>query len=88
MAAKKPKGKTENRLLILLAEKATREGRGVITLREVGRDTGIDVSTLSDWSKNNVKKYDADKVALLCEYLQCSISELLVYIPQSARKSK
>ena len=88
MVAKTPHGKIENRLLVRLAEKGTREGRGIIPLREVGRITGIDASTLSDWSKNAVKKYDADKLALLCEYLQCQISDLLVYIAALSEPEK
>ena len=71
-------GKVYNRFKILLAEKEIAEGRK-IPYDEIKEVTGIASSTLSAWATNSVRRYDADTIAALCDFLQCELGNLLVY---------
>jgi transcriptional regulator with XRE-family HTH domain len=74
------RGKIRNRFKILLLQKAVQEGEP-ISLREVARRTGVNVSTWSAWLNNRVTRYDADKLAALCEFFGCTPGDLLEYLP-------
>jgi len=86
---KKLAARIRNKFRLLLAEKATKEEHS-ISYRDVQRATGIDASTIADWANNAVKRYDADKLAALCEYFNCSIGDLIEYVPpkQETKPSK
>jgi len=72
--------KIRNRFMTLLNEKGARESRRV-TYKDVKEATGIDQSTLSDWARNTIRRYDADKIAALCEFFGCGVGDLLEYVP-------
>jgi DNA-binding Xre family transcriptional regulator len=63
-------GRINNRLRLLLAEKAMREHRN-IPLKQLQRETGIAWSTLNSWANNHVSRYDAPIIATLCGYFKC-----------------
>lgn len=84
---KKLAERIRNKFRILLAEKETRDGK-TISYRDVQRETGIDASTLSDWANNAVKRYDADKLAALCEYFGCGVGDLIEYSPPPQKAKK
>jgi len=71
-------GPVRNRFKVLLANKELEEGRK-ITYQEIQSETGIDAGTLSAWANNRVTRYDADKIAALCDYFGISAGELLEY---------
>jgi putative transcriptional regulator len=71
-------GKIVNHFRFLLAQKATRQQQN-ITLMDVQRETGIAWSTLNSWANNQVTRYDAPVIMLLCEYFNCQVGDLLVF---------
>ena len=71
-------GKIRNNLRVLLAQKATREQKN-IPLNRVSADTGIAWSTLQSWANNKVTRFDEPVIIALCDYLECDITDLLVY---------
>lgn len=70
---------TTNKLLILLAEKETRESRR-ISIAEVARESGIDQRTLGKWAKNTIFRYDAAVIDALCNYFNCSPGDLIIKV--------
>ena len=68
------------RLSELHAEKAFREGRR-IEWQEVAATAGIHRVTLS--KMRNQRGYNAtlSNIDLLCRYFECTVSDLLVYVP-------
>ncbi len=73
-------GRIRNRFKILLLQKAASDGEP-ISLREVARRTGISVNALSAWMNNRVTRFDAEKLAAMCEFLNCTPGDLLEYAP-------
>lgn len=65
------------RLKLLISEKEFTERRR-LTYETISNETGIATSTLTDWVNSNVKRFDGDTIAKLCEYFNCNISDLLV----------
>ena len=82
---KKQVGEIRNRFKVLLLQKAAAEGER-ISLGQVALATGINISTLSAWLNNRVTRYDADKLAALCDFFRCKPGELLEYIPPDESK--
>jgi DNA-binding Xre family transcriptional regulator len=64
---------------LLAARQAAKQRH--IAYSEITVATGIDPSTISDWVRNRVKRYDADKLAAFCAYFGCTVGELLEYRP-------
>ena len=66
-----------NRAHELLAIKRRKLGRS-ITQRDVADETGIALSTISRWFRNDIQRMDAHVVVALAEYFECDIGDLLV----------
>jgi len=75
-------GKIVNHFRILLAQKATKQQQN-IALMDVQRETGIAWSTLNSWANNQVTRYDAPVIQMLCEYFDCQVGDLLVFEKES-----
>lgn len=73
-------GEIRNRFKALLLQKSAKEGER-ISLGQVALATHINISTLSGWLNNRVTRYDADKLAALCEFFECKPGDLLEYAP-------
>jgi len=71
-------GKIVNHFRILLAQKATKQQQN-IALMDVQRETGIAWSTLNSWANNQLTRYDAPVIMVLCEYFDCQVGDLLVF---------
>jgi DNA-binding Xre family transcriptional regulator len=71
-----------SRFKVLLAEKELEERRS-ITLRDVAKETGISIYTISGFANNTLKEYPADALKALCDYFGVSTGELIVYAPES-----
>lgn len=70
-------GQIQNRLTELAAIKARQENR-TISYRDIAQETGIALGTVSSWANNRITRYDAPVLLALCEWLGCSISDLLI----------
>jgi transcriptional regulator with XRE-family HTH domain len=72
-------GRVYNRFKVLLAEMENRESRR-ISYEEIKDKTGVAASTLSKWATNTVRRYDADTIAALCDFLgEDDVGKLIVY---------
>ena len=49
-----------------------------LTLKEVSRETGISVPTLSRWMNGKVQRFNTKTIAALTRYFGCTVDELLV----------
>jgi DNA-binding Xre family transcriptional regulator len=71
-------GRVFNRFSKLLYQKQADIGR-VITIQEIKNTTGVAATTISAWLNNRVTRYDADTIAAFCDYLNCTVGDLIVY---------
>lgn len=65
-----------NRLNLLVAQKEERERRQ-IPLTQITEETGITTKTLSLWARNKITRFDAATLVTLCEWVPCTVGELL-----------
>jgi putative transcriptional regulator len=63
---------------IKLDELLRRSGK---TAHDVHEATGIMEATLSDWRNNKVTKLDRRTIVLLCRFFNCTVDDLIEYIP-------
>ena len=70
----------ENRFAELLEAKRRRD-RKDWTYREIQEATGINPATLTRFAKQRHNQYDGDTLVTLCEFLGCTLGELLVIVP-------
>ena len=64
-----------------LSEKGFRDKRR-ITLEEVSRETGIGRNTLSRIANNRGCNTTSDNLDKLCEFFDCSLSDLAAYVEE------
>lgn len=67
----------KNNLLILLAQKARRDGKSRIDLRTASKDTGISYYTLRAIANDTIQEYPKTVLADLCSYLNCTPGDFL-----------
>lgn len=67
----------KNNFLVLLAQKARRDGKTRIDLRQVGADTSISYYTLRAIANDTIKEYPKTVLADLCVYLDCTPGDFL-----------
>ena len=67
----------KNNLLILLAQKAHRDGKARIDLRTASKDTGISYYTLRAIANDTIQEYPKSVLADLCGYLECTPGDFL-----------
>jgi DNA-binding Xre family transcriptional regulator len=75
-----------NRFKILLAQKEARDGREY-SYEDIYDATGISPTTISAYSKNRIGRFDAVTLVKLCDFLECSIGDLLIYPPSLSQQS-
>lgn len=66
-----------NRFNELLAVKERKEGRS-ISRRIVAEETGVSLSSVHNWATNQVTRYDSLQIMMFCEYLGCTVGDLLI----------
>ena len=71
--------RVENRFTELLAAKRRREGKSW-RYREIAEATGLSTSTLSRFAQQKHEQFDGDTLAKLCDFLGCSLGELLILV--------
>lgn len=69
-----------SRLRILLAEKCFQEGKK-ITFRDIADGSHVPVSVIQKYMSDSVSRYDKNTLASLCEYFDCQVGDILVYVP-------
>mgnify|MGYP000864388835 CR=1 FL=1 len=67
----------KNRLAILMAEK------GIKTMLELSKKTGIDKNTISNWYNQKVTRFSSETLKQLCEFFDCQVGDLLVYVSEN-----
>jgi len=70
----------KNRLAILMAE------NGIKTMLELGEKTGIDKNTISNWYNQKVTRFSSETLDQLCEFFNCQVGDLLIYVPKDQSK--
>lgn len=75
--------RVENRFEELLAKKRRRERKNW-SYREIAEVTGISPSTLTRFARQRHTQFDADVLARLCDFLECTPGELLILVDDEA----
>jgi DNA-binding Xre family transcriptional regulator len=68
----------KNRLMILLAEKARREGKTRIPVKHAAAEMEVSYYTLSKIASDTIEEYPKDVLSKICRYLDCTPGDLLV----------
>jgi putative transcriptional regulator len=68
--------KLRSRMRVLMAEKGLRENRK-ITLGIVAEETNLSRPTVTKMAQNEVAQIKGDIIAILCEYFDCNVGDLL-----------
>lgn len=70
----------KNNFRRLLFEKSGREVRR-LSYHTIQKETGLSISTIQLWmNEENIKRFDADTVERLCNYLECDLCDLLTIV--------
>lgn len=67
----------KNNLLVLLAQKARRDGKTRLDLRQVSKDTRVSYYTLRAIANDTIQEYPKTVLADLCSYLECTPGDFL-----------
>lgn len=62
-------------------------GEKRISQAELSRQTGIRPSTISDIYNEMSERVNLDYLDRICEYLNCSLSDLMEYIPNQQKRT-
>ena len=74
-----------NRFKILLAQKEARDERNY-TYVDIQEKAGVSTRTLTNYAKGRVNRFDSVTLVALCDWLQCELSDLLVYPPKPSQQ--
>lgn len=71
-----------NNLQKLIDEKAKRDKRPKIPIREISHQIGLSANTLYLWLRDEgVNQVNLNTLNALCEYFDCQVGDLLEYQP-------
>lgn len=62
-------------------------GERRMTQAELARQTGIRPSTINDIYNEMAERLNIEYLDRICEYLDCSITDLIEYIPNKQKKT-
>lgn len=71
----------KNNFLTLVKAKEEREGRK-IDRTAMARETGVAYTTAKRWMAGGIVKFDTKTLTAVCDWLQCTLSQLLEYEPK------
>jgi len=74
-----------NRFKILLAQKESRDGRSY-TYDDIRMLTNISPTTLSNYARGTVTRFDESTLVSLCKFLECELAELIEYPPDLSQQ--
>ncbi|MGG1663056.1 helix-turn-helix domain-containing protein [Brevibacillus sp. NRS-1366] len=60
--------------------------QGKMSQQELSRKTGIRQPSISEMCRNESKHIPLENLALLCEELQCNISDLLILVDENGKE--
>lgn len=63
-------------------------GERRLKISDLARDTGLNRGTLTRLYHETAERIELDVIDVLCNYLSCSIAELLEHIPEAVPKSE
>ena len=63
-------------------------GERRLKISDVARDTGINRGTLTRLYHETAERVDLEALDKLCAYLNCTLQELLEYVPESDADTK
>ena len=66
----------KSKLRVLVAERATREGRA-LSMRRLSEESGASIATVNRMANNTIKRIPVDDLEMICRYLDCEVGELL-----------
>lgn len=78
------------RLRVLLMKEnleRMREDRAALTIREVAKQTGLAVSTITGLTSGRSQRVDLITLNALCRFLKCTPGDLLEYTPEETGRS-
>jgi putative transcriptional regulator len=58
------------------------------TQADLARKTGIRPSTIGDYYHELAERVNLDYLSLICEALDCQISDILEYVPDKVKRCK
>ena len=67
-----------NRIKVLIAEKELREKRK-LTYRVIAEETGIPISTLTEYMTQRISRFDGPTLERLCDYFKVQPGDILIY---------
>lgn len=76
----------QNRFTELLARKCRVENRS-ISREQIASETGISLSSVQNWAQNKIKRFDGKQIVTFCRYLNCTIDDLLIIVPEPGDES-
>ncbi len=59
-----------------------------ISINKLMRETGTDFKVIKRLMSGDIVRFDIFVIARLCDYLNCTISEIIEYIPNKERKNE
>ena len=59
-----------------------------ISINKLMRDTATDFKVIKRLMVGDIVRFDIFVIARLCDYLNCTISEIIEYIPNKERKNE
>lgn len=74
-----PRGMVRTRVGELIAAEKARGNGDRVTYRALAESLGMSKTTISAWANSTVQQYDADKLALFCEFFGVGIGDVLIY---------
>ena len=67
---------------------STRLGERRWTQADLARKTGIRPSTINDWYHDLAERINLEHLDLICEALDCDISDVIVRVPNKKQKTR
>lgn len=65
-----------SKLRVLVAQKATREGRA-LSMRRLSEESGASIATVNRLANNTIKRIPIEELAAICRYLDCDVGDVL-----------
>lgn len=58
-----------------------KKGARLPTQEKIAEDSKIKQPTISTWLSGDIKRYDKATIEAMCDFLGCSVGDLLEYVP-------
>ncbi len=75
-----------SRLKILVSERELATGRK-LGIRTIAEEASASVSTVQRLMNNSMRRVPLEDLAALCKYFDCTVGDILVYVPDEPQKT-